>query len=118
MGAPAMLQQVFVNLMQNAVKFSRTRGDARITIGHQDTPRGPAYFVRDNGVGFDMQYADRLFGVFQRLHGQNEFEGTGVGLAIVHRIITRHGGDVWADAALDRGATFFFILPDSPGAAA
>jgi signal transduction histidine kinase len=118
MGAPAMLQQVFVNLMQNAVKFSRTRGDARITIGHQDTPRGPAYFVRDNGVGFDMQYADRLFGVFQRLHGQNEFEGTGVGLAIVHRIITRHGGDIWADAALDRGATFFFTLPDSPGAAA
>jgi signal transduction histidine kinase len=118
-GAPAMLQQVLVNLMQNAAKFSRTRRDARVTIGYEDTPRGPAYFVRDNGVGFDMQYADRLFGVFQRLHGQNEFEGTGVGLAIVHRIITRHGGAIWADAALDRGATFFFTLPsDSLGAAA
>jgi signal transduction histidine kinase len=114
-GEPALLQQVFANLIQNAVKFTRTRPDAVITVGFTSTPRGAAYFVRDTGVGFDMKYADRLFGVFQRLHAQQDFEGTGVGLAIVHRIVARHGGEVWADATPGQGATFYFTLPTAPG---
>jgi len=102
---PALLKQVFVNLLANALKFSRTRAVAQIEIGYDS-----AYFVRDNGVGFDMKYADKLFGVFQRLHRAEEYEGTGVGLAIVKRIIDRHGGDVWAEAELNQGATFYFSL--------
>ncbi len=107
---PALLKQVYFNLLANAVKFTRTRPVACIEVGAVPVDGKTAYYVRDNGVGFDMKYADRLFGVFQRMHGSNEYEGTGVGLAIVQRIIQRHGGRIWAEAALDQGATFFFTL--------
>jgi PAS domain S-box-containing protein len=107
---PALLKQVYVNLISNAIKYSRKRAGARIEIGCKDDNGPPTYFVRDNGVGFEMKYADKLFGVFQRLHRAEEYEGTGVGLAIVQRIVNRHGGRVWADAAIDKGATFYFTL--------
>lgn len=105
-----LLRQVFVNLIGNALKFTRQREVARIHIGVRDDTTPPAYFVADNGVGFDMRYADKLFGVFQRLHKVEEYDGTGVGLALVQRIIHRHGGDVWAEAVPDEGATFFFTI--------
>jgi PAS domain S-box-containing protein len=113
-GDPAMLHQVWINLLSNALKYSRKSEAAVIEVGALHEPGGPVYFVRDNGVGFDMRYAHKLFGVFERLHRADEFEGTGVGLAIVQRIVQRHGGSVRAEAAPGRGATFFFQL--GPGA--
>lgn len=109
---PALLRQVFVNLLNNAIKFTRPRTKAHIEIGCQQTDGENIYYIRDNGAGFDMEYAHKLFGVFQRLHSEIEFEGTGVGLAIVQRVIHRHGGKIWAEAQPDLGATFFFTLPE------
>jgi PAS domain S-box-containing protein len=112
---PALLLQVFLNLIGNAIKYSKGREPARIEIGARTEPNHDVvYFVKDNGAGFDMQYAHKLFGVFQRLHRAEEYEGTGVGLALVHRIITKHGGRVWADAAVGSGATFSFTLGGAP----
>jgi light-regulated signal transduction histidine kinase (bacteriophytochrome) len=108
---PALLKQVYANLLSNALKFTRPRADgAAIDVGCETVGQPAAYFVKDNGVGFDMRYADKLFGVFQRLHRAEDYEGTGVGLAIVERIVSRHGGRVWADAGPDRGACFYFTI--------
>jgi PAS domain S-box-containing protein len=105
-----LLKQVFINLFSNAIKFSRQREKAVIEVGSRKTDKGTAIYVRDNGAGFEMQHAGKLFGVFQRLHSYDQFEGTGVGLAIVRRIVERHGGSVWAQGELDKGATFYFTL--------
>jgi len=109
---PALVEQVFVNLLSNAFKYSRRREHARVEVGvlEANAIEGPTYFVRDNGAGFDMEYAGKLFGVFQRMHRSEDFEGTGVGLAIVQRIVERHGGRVWAEAKVDAGATFYFTV--------
>jgi signal transduction histidine kinase len=117
---PVLLGQVFVNLLTNAFKFTRNSSEAQIEIGARLEGESAVYYVRDNGAGFDMAHVDKLFEVFQRLHRQDEFEGTGVGLAIVRRIIWRHSGEVWADSAPGKGATFYFTLnmdenqPSSP----
>jgi len=112
-GDSAMLRQVFVNLLTNAIKFSRCRETPQIKVGAFIKGNETVYYVKDNGVGFDMRYVDKLFGVFQRLHGMDEFEGTGIGLAIVKRIVSRHGGRVWAESKLDEGATIYFSIPIS-----
>ena len=110
-GDPVLLYQVFVNLVTNAIKYSRKKEAPQIEIGSSENDGTNVYFVSDNGAGFNMDYAHKLFGVFQRLHNNEEFEGTGVGLAIVQRIIVKHGGRVWAEGCLNEGATFFFSLP-------
>ncbi|PTY05113.1 hybrid sensor histidine kinase/response regulator [Opitutaceae bacterium EW11] len=109
-GDRAMLRQVFVNLLSNAVKFTAPVKNALIEIGTQNREGRPIYYVRDNGVGFNMRYYDKLFGVFQSLHKDEGFEGTGIGLALVHKIIRRHGGEIWAEGKVNEGATFFFTL--------
>ena len=105
------MRSALMNLLENAWKFTRKHATARIEFGVIESPGGPVYFLRDDGAGFDMRDATRLFGPFQRLHKASEFEGTGIGLATVERIISRHGGRVWAEGEIEHGATFFFTLP-------
>ncbi len=107
----SMLKQVWINLISNAIKYSRNHPQPVVEIGAYDDGGEVIYFVKDNGAGFDMTYAHKLFGVFQRLHGDREFEGTGIGLALVKRIVSKHGGRVWAEGAIGKGATFYFALP-------
>jgi light-regulated signal transduction histidine kinase (bacteriophytochrome) len=110
-GDAALVRQVWINLLSNAVKFSSQKERAIIAVAGAREEDQAVYCVRDNGAGFDMQYAGKLFGVFQRLHTPEEFEGTGIGLALVQRIVLRHGGRVWAEAEVGKGATFSFSLP-------
>lgn len=110
-GDLVLLRQVYANLLSNAFKFTRNVAQPVVHVGGERQGKENLYFVRDNGAGFDMQYADNLFRVFHRLHSAQEFEGTGVGLSLVQRIIQRHGGRIWAEAAVDNGATFYFTLP-------
>ncbi|MBE8970082.1 AAA family ATPase [Nostocales cyanobacterium LEGE 12452] len=107
---PSLLKQVWINLLSNAIKYTRYKCPAYIQVGYEVMDGEEVYFIKDNGAGFNMRYADNLFGVFQRLHREQDFAGTGIGLAIVQRIIQRHGGHIWAEAAIDRGATFYFTL--------
>jgi light-regulated signal transduction histidine kinase (bacteriophytochrome) len=109
---PSLLTQVFANLLSNAFKFTRHRQRATIEIGSQRGDGANVFFVRDNGAGFDMRHASRLFGIFQRLHTHDEFAGTGVGLSLVHRIVKRHGGEISAQGKVDNGAVFRFSIPD------
>jgi light-regulated signal transduction histidine kinase (bacteriophytochrome) len=113
-GDRSLLEQVLTNLLSNAFKFTAGRSAARVDVGSLRQGDRIVYYVRDNGVGFDMKYADKLFGVFQRLHSKDAFEGTGIGLSIVQRIIQRHGGSVWADSRPEEGATLYFSLPEQP----
>src|SRR5262249_24567215 len=109
-GDAPMIKQIFANLLGNAAKFTRDREKPLIEVGSRLMPEGTGIYVRDNGVGFDMKFADKLFGVFQRLHRMEDFEGTGVGLATVARIVHKHGGTVWAESKPDQGATFYLTL--------
>jgi len=114
-GDAALLRQVWLNLLDNAMKFTRPRAKARITVQVRETDDEYEFSVHDNGVGFDVRYADKLFGVFQRLHRNDQFEGTGIGLANVRRIVTRLGGRTWGEAVPDQGAVFSFSLPKRKG---
>jgi len=113
-GDAALIRQVFINLLSNAIKFTGRREIARIEIASQSESQRNIYYVKDNGAGFDTKHANKLFGIFERLHGQEEFEGTGVGLAHVQRIIHRHGGRIWAESKVNEGATFYFTVPNEP----
>ena len=110
-GDRTLINQVFTNLISNSIKFTRIREKAIIEVGSEEGKDESVYYVKDNGAGFDMKYIHKLFGLFQRLHGTDEFEGTGVGLSIVQRIIRRHGGCVWAEGEIDKGAIIYFTLP-------
>lgn len=111
-GDPSLIKQVWVNLISNAIKYSKHKPETRIKITSTSKNNKIIYSIQDWGAGFDMEYYDKLFGVFQRLHSQEEFSGTGIGLAIVQKIVNRHHGTVWAESKLDEGAKFYFSLPD------
>jgi light-regulated signal transduction histidine kinase (bacteriophytochrome) len=110
-GDATLIRQAWVNLLSNAIKFSSKKERAVVEVGSKYSGDEHVYYVHDNGAGFDIEYVDKLFGVFQRLHSEKEFTGTGVGLAIVKRVIHRHGGRVWAEGEVGKGATFYFALP-------
>jgi len=110
-GDIATMRQVWINIISNAIKYTGGKPKPHIEIGSFEQQQQTVFFIKDNGVGFDSKYSNKLFKVFQRLHSAVEFEGTGVGLAIVEKIISRHGGKIWAEAELDKGATFYFSLP-------
>ena len=114
---PVLMREVWLNLLDNAVKYSSRREQSRVRIAWERQDQGWAFCVQDNGAGFDEQHAHRLFGMFQRLHREDQFKGTGVGLALVHRIIESHGGRIWAESAPGAGARFLFVLPFEPGQA-
>ena len=111
-GDESLIKQVWINLISNAIKYSKYKPETNIEIGAYEKENLVVYYVKDEGAGFDMRYYDKLFGVFQRLHSQEEFEGTGIGLAIVQKIVNRHNGTVWAESVLDKGTTFYFSLPN------